>query len=633
MHKWKKVSLVAGLLMLQNPVFAAGWLEGDGAHMTRGKSLYQSGQMDAAAAEFTGAIQANPNLAEAYYWRGIIFSTLKQNARAQQDFDSAISLERNVPDFYMARATLYANQGKQDLAIADYDSVLRLDPYNQEAKTNKAFSVSELGKPPVIASGTGSSSSTAGGSASGFGTDVLVEPKYGNSATDRAIEKALAKQNGQSIKKLREEDSAQEKYAAGKTNREREIAVRLEKDRLDRQKLARELEEVKRQKQTVAVAPTESIPHEKRSEKNNKTTEKVTVKLSDPSAEKVAETPVQEMAKVQVAAAAVSNANRPIKDKWAVIIGISKFENHDLNLRYPAKDAKDFYQFLTTTGNFAPDHVRLLTDKDAKRANILSLIGGKWLPRVANPDDLVVIYVSSHGSSSDMDVGGVNYLLAYDSDVDNLYATGLPMQELTAMIKGRVHSDRVVMILDACHSGAATAESKGLSRGSNVNAEAIAQGTGQLVISSSLPNQVSWESKAAENSVFTKFLMEGLKQNGATTSLDDAFQFMRDKVQEEVLRERGVLQTPVLSSKWNGTGLKMGVPAISPRPGLVDDGLTFSNGNDSATISNEAAAKTDSTAPAGSTSASAGVPRATLATVKKAAPVAAGVKLPAKTNK
>ncbi|WP_421020868.1 caspase family protein, partial [Klebsiella pneumoniae] len=82
----------------------------------------------------------------------------------------------------------------------------------------------------------------------------------------------------------------------------------------------------------------------------------------------------------------------PIKDKWALIVGISKFKNDQLNLRYPSKDAKDFYQFLTTTGNFAPDHVKLLTDKQATRGNILSLLGDKWLPRVANPDDLVVIY-------------------------------------------------------------------------------------------------------------------------------------------------------------------------------------------------------------------------------------------------
>ena len=80
-----------------------------------------------------------------------------------------------------------------------------------------------------------------------------------------------------------------------------------------------------------------------------------------------------------------------------------------------------------------------------------------------------------------MDIGGVNYLLAYDSQVDSLYASGLPMQDLTRIIKGRVHSDRVVLVLDACHSGAADPGAKGLFRQGNVDITEVAQGTGQLV--------------------------------------------------------------------------------------------------------------------------------------------------------
>jgi uncharacterized caspase-like protein len=167
-----------------------------------------------------------------------------------------------------------------------------------------------------------------------------------------------------------------------------------------------------------------------------------------------------------------------------------------------------------------------------------------------------------------MDSEGVNYLLAYDSNIDSLYSSGLAMQDLTRTIKARVHSDRVVMILDACHSGAATPDSKGIERGSNVNAAAIAQGTGQLVISSSAPDQVSWESKKDANSVFTKYLMEGLAQKGDKTTLEDAFQFMKDKVQQEVLAERGVLQTPVLRSKWKGSDLVLNAKPASPRETL-----------------------------------------------------------------
>jgi len=50
--------------------------------------------------------------------------------------------------------------------------------------------------------------------------------------------------------------------------------------------------------------------------------------------------------------------------------------------------------------------VKLLLDDQATRGNILSELGDRWCQNAA-PDDLVLIYFSSHGSSSDMDVGGV----------------------------------------------------------------------------------------------------------------------------------------------------------------------------------------------------------------------------------
>ena len=263
-----------------------------------------------------------------------------------------------------------------------------------------------------------------------------------------------------------------------------------------------------------------------------------------------------------------SAVDRPIKDKWAVVVGISEFADKKINLRYPAKDATDFYNFLVSDGGFKKDHVRLLVNEKATRSNILSTIGDRWLPRLAHPDDLVVVYISSHGSPADLDVGGVNYVVAHDTDTESLYATGLPLQDLMRIIKARVHCDRVVMILDACHSGAASAESKGLVRAANVDASAVVAGTGQLVIASSQPSKVSWEKKNYQNSVFTRRLIDALKQNGGRTPLGAAFQNMKDNVENEVLRDRGQMQTPELKSRWDGSELCLSAPPCAPRAGL-----------------------------------------------------------------
>lgn len=264
------------------------------------------------------------------------------------------------------------------------------------------------------------------------------------------------------------------------------------------------------------------------------------------------------------------SASKPIADKWALVVGISKFQDPTISLKYASKDAADFADYLVKEAHFAPDHVRLLTDEKATRENIMAQVGDKWLPRVAEPDDLVIIYVSSHGSPQSMDVSGISYLLAHNTDKDSLYATGIPVQDLTRMIKERVHSQRIIVILDACHSGAAKADEKGVFRSHNVNADAVSQGTGQLVICSSEPSQVSWESASYPNGVFTHHLIGGLKQKGEFTSLGEAFEYVRDKVKTQVLRERGELQQPVLKSKWQGESLKLSVRPASPRPGLPE---------------------------------------------------------------
>ncbi|MDQ5933344.1 MAG: Caspase family protein [Cyanobacteriota bacterium erpe_2018_sw_21hr_WHONDRS-SW48-000092_B_bin.40] len=254
--------------------------------------------------------------------------------------------------------------------------------------------------------------------------------------------------------------------------------------------------------------------------------------------------------------------NAPIEDKWAFVVGVSKFAKPSINLKYPAKDAKDLSNYLINEANFAPDHVKLLVDEQATKERVLAELGDKWLPRLAHPNDLVLIFISTHGSPSQADLEGLNYLVMHNTDPDSLYATGLPLSDLAAAIKQRVHSNRVVLIIDACHSGAADT-AKGLTRVGNIDSAALSQGTGQLIICSSMPNQVSWESKRYQNGVFTHQLIEALRAGKPT--LSQAFERLKESVQTEVLQDRSELQTAVLKSKWKGNDLIISAPPTKPR--------------------------------------------------------------------
>jgi hypothetical protein len=254
----------------------------------------------------------------------------------------------------------------------------------------------------------------------------------------------------------------------------------------------------------------------------------------------------------------------PIQDKWAIVIGINTFSDKRIpTLRYAAKDAEDFAKFLVDKQNFARDHVLLLTNDNATEDTILDAIGDNWLPRRAFPNDLVLVYVSSHGSPKEVDVAGENFLVAHDTKVDRLFSSGIRLEDLAPTIRKRTGCQRIVLILDACNSGAADVAAKGLVRNLNFDINSFA-GEGLIVISSSQADQRSWESSRYANGVFTKRLMEAL-DSGSNTTLNKAFEILENAVQEEVRFDRKAFQKPLMKSKWKGSELSLSVRPASPR--------------------------------------------------------------------
>lgn len=258
--------------------------------------------------------------------------------------------------------------------------------------------------------------------------------------------------------------------------------------------------------------------------------------------------------------------NTPVRDKWALVVGIGNFADQKIpRLKYATKDARDFYNYLVHDANFAPDHVRLLIDDKATRRRIMSELGSKFLARLAQPDDLILLFFSTHGSPSQMDLRGRNYVVAYDSDPEDLFATGIEMQKILESIQNRVLSDRVLLVLDACHSGGADPNAKGMMRVGNFDAQTLAEGSGQLVICSSQPDEQSWESRRYQNGVFTKRLLEGLRSDGGKEPLAKAFDQAQRLVETEVKEDHpGARQTPILHSKWNGNDLIVAVRPNAP---------------------------------------------------------------------
>jgi len=262
----------------------------------------------------------------------------------------------------------------------------------------------------------------------------------------------------------------------------------------------------------------------------------------------------------------VGKPNTRVRDKWALVIGVSQFAHPEYNLRYSAKDALDFYHYLVDYANFRKDHVLLLLNEQATRVNIMNAFGDEFLPSVSEPDDMVVIFVSTHGTPADKDTQkSRNYIVAYDTDKSELYATGVDMDELYRRLKEGVKTDRALIVMDTCYSGAGVPHAKGMAEAGNFSAKDIALGSGHLVISSSSPNERSWESAVDKNGVFTKYLINSLKSNDTKADIKLAFEQIKKEVGWEVKNAYGESQTPQLGGDWQGKELVISVPPSENR--------------------------------------------------------------------
>jgi hypothetical protein len=145
----------------------------------------------------------------------------------------------------------------------------------------------------------------------------------------------------------------------------------------------------------------------------------------------------------------------PVRSKYALLVGIGRFSDPSIpGLRYAAKDAHDLRAVLIDPrfGNFPADNVTVLVDQEATRANILKALNRISL--AARPDDLVLLFFSSHGSPRRDGAGlqGIGYIVTFDSTQQELFLNALEFTDLSEKVAS-IQARRKVTLLDTCYSG------------------------------------------------------------------------------------------------------------------------------------------------------------------------------------
>jgi hypothetical protein len=285
----------------------------------------------------------------------------------------------------------------------------------------------------------------------------------------------------------------------------------------------------------------------------------------------------------------------PIRNKYALVVGVGKFKFGITELQYSVRDATAFYNFVVdpNRGNFPRNNVYFLANENATRQNVARYLDA--IRNVANPDDLVAVYMSSHGTPPDK-FGGV-HVVSYDTEVkprDRVWQTAITENMLKEFVEN-LRAKRLVMILDTCYSNGAYRaipgflppggkslgvdtedEGYGVSKeygkrvfgakdivledepkpktASAKNVGDSQDGYGKVLIGASSAGEKSWESDSLKNSVFTYYFVDGLQRYQG--NVKDAFYYAKPLVDRRVKQEKGaeISQNPqamATNQDWN----------------------------------------------------------------------------------
>jgi hypothetical protein len=253
--------------------------------------------------------------------------------------------------------------------------------------------------------------------------------------------------------------------------------------------------------------------------------------------------------------------NRAVKrdQVWAIVIGINKYKKFP-HLKYSVNDAREFHRHLVEVNQVPRENIWLLLDEEATLENIKSVLGTQ-VRRKAGKNDMVIIYLAGHGAterdaaSPDED-GLEKYILPYNADPRDLYASALPMREV-AQIFQRIGSERLVFIGDTCYSGASGGRTVYTS-GTRANLsgaflDRLSRGKGRMILTASDANELSIEKDELQHGVFTYYLLEALRGKGdldgnGFITLDEVYRYVSEKVPQAT--EQG--QHPVKKGEMVG---------------------------------------------------------------------------------
>ena len=221
--------------------------------------------------------------------------------------------------------------------------------------------------------------------------------------------------------------------------------------------------------------------------------------------------------------------------KVALLVGVSEYEPGLNPLPAASKDIEALREVLIQPeiGGFAELDVTLLKnpDRQVMEEAIYTLFSGR------HKDDLLLLFFSGHGIKDD---SGSLYLATRatrKTPRGELVSPTAVAARFVHECMSRSRSKRQIVVLDSCFSGA-FAEGLSAKDDGTVDIRSQLGGEGRAVLTSSSSIEYSFEQAGEDLSLYTRFLIQGIKTGAAdedgdgVVSIDELHEYASQRVRE-----------------------------------------------------------------------------------------------------
>jgi len=226
-------------------------------------------------------------------------------------------------------------------------------------------------------------------------------------------------------------------------------------------------------------------------------------------------------------------------------------------LKNAANDATDILRALRqVTGGSTGDgrkQDQLLLNEAATKARILDSL--RAIRTTARPQDMLVLFVASHGV---LDAAGGYGFIPYDwmpSDRDSVFSQAEMLSELAA-----IPALQQLLILDTCHAGGLNREVESIY---DVRLQSLARSSGLHILAGTTSSQLAVDGSGSRNGLFTGAILDELGRNpeaSIRTMGEQAAELTRKRAEA-----RGRRQEPVLWSWGRDWSLHLSsAPTLGP---------------------------------------------------------------------